>query len=112
MVKGYIALKKKSDKDFETPNWGKKEDSDGGGGCFIATATMGDYNHPTVLQLRFFRDAYLLQRKWGQIFTRLYYKWGPYLANIIKKSDMLKKLSYFSIVRPLAFIASKLNNRK
>jgi len=83
-----------------------------GGACFIATATMGDYNHPSVMRLRFFRDAYLLQRNWGRIFTRLYYKWGPYPANAIKKSDMLKTLSYYTIVKPLSFIASKLIEKK
>ena len=64
------------------------------------------------MSLRGFRDNYLLHQNWGRAFIQFYYKWGPYPANIIEKSDMLKKLSYFSIVRPLAFIASKLNNRK
>jgi len=75
-------------------------------GCFIATATMGNYNHPKVLQLRSFRDAYLLKSNWGRIFIQLYYKWGPYPANVIKKSNGLKLLSYYTVVNPLSFIAS------
>lgn len=82
------------------------------GGCFIATATMGDYSHPTVLRLRFFRDAYLLNRNWGRIFTKFYYKWGPYPANFIEKSNVLKKLSYYTIVKPLSFVASKFIENK
>ena len=105
----YIDLKKKLNPDWEP---GSDLFSKKSGTCFIATATMGSYNHPTVLQLQFFRDAYLIQRKWGRSLTNLYYKWGPYPANVISKSYVLRKLSYFSIVRPLAFIASKLNNRK
>ena len=69
---------------------------------------MGDYNHPTVLQLRLFRDNYLLHKKWGQIFTKYYYKWGPYPSSIIEKSAVLKKLSYFMIVKPLSAISSKI----
>ena len=82
-----------------------------GGACFVATATMGNYNHPTVLQLRFFRDTYLLKKYWGRIFTRLYYKWGPYPASLIKKSVALKTLSYYTIVKPLSYIASKIIER-
>lgn len=80
-------------------------------GCFIATATMGDYNHPVVIQLREFRDQYLLQRDWGRTFTKNYYKYGPYPANIISKSNMLKKLSYVLIVQPLFFAAKKILNK-
>jgi len=101
-IEKYIKAKIILDPDWVAP------DQRSGGRCFIATATMGDYNHPTVLQLRFFRDAYLLQRNWGRIFTQLYYQWGPYPANVIKNSDVLKILSYYTIVKPLSFIASKL----
>jgi len=80
-------------------------------GCFIATATMGDYDHPVVMQLREFRDQYLLQRDWGKTFTRYYYKFGPYPANIISKSYFLKKLSYTLIVQPLFFITKKILNK-
>lgn len=107
----YIKEKKRLKPDWEEPKSSEPKSSTGSG-CFVATATMGDYNHPAVLQLRFFRDAYLLQRNWGRIFTRFYYKWGPYPANVIKKSDVLKKLSYYIIVKPLSFISSKLIEKK
>ena len=77
--------------------------------CFIATATLGDYDHPEVIKLRLFRDGYLLKRTWGQIFTKVYYQYGPYAANAIDNSFILKKISYFFIVKPLSIIASKLD---
>jgi len=84
---------------------------DAKGSCFIATATMGDYDHPVVMQLREFRDQYLLQRDWGKTFTRYYYKFGPYPANIISKSYLLKRLSYALIVQPLFVLAKKILNK-
>jgi len=81
-------------------------------GCFIATATMGNYEHPLVKRLSEFRDDYLLNRKWGKQFVRHYYKYAPYFAGIISKSKFLRKISYFVIVMPAAFIAKKLLRSK
>ncbi len=94
------------------PDWDPQEAiSKSSGFCFIATATMGDYDHPVVMQLREFRDQYLLQRDWGRTFTKNYYKYGPYPANIISKSNLLKRLSYVLIVLPLFFITKKVLNK-
>tara|TARA_B110000467_G_scaffold67058_1_gene61111 strand:- start:3870 stop:5840 length:1971 start_codon:yes stop_codon:yes gene_type:complete len=81
-------------------------------GCFIATATMGDINHPTVLHLREFRDLYLLKKKWGASFVRYYYNYGPYPARIIEKSPILKYASYFIFIKPLTLITKKLLRNK
>jgi len=83
----------------------------GKGGCFIATATMGDYDHPVVLELREFRDQYLLERNWGKKFTKYYYKFSPYPAKVISQSNLLKKISYIFIVKPLSFIVKKIMKR-
>ncbi len=74
-------------------------------GCFIATATMGDYNHPSVIILRDFRDNFLMKKAWGVTFVNWYYIKGPFYAKIIEKSMLLKKLSYWLIVKPLVFIS-------
>jgi tetratricopeptide (TPR) repeat protein len=74
-------------------------------GCFIATASMGNYDHPVVLDLRFFRDNWLLKRDWGISFTKWYYKHGPIAASFIEKSVILKKLTFFLIIKPLQLIA-------
>lgn len=72
-------------------------------GCFIATATMGDYNHPVVKELRGFRDEWLLNRKWGINFTNYYYSHSPKIAKFIEDSILLKKLSFYLIIIPLIF---------
>lgn len=82
--------------------------SDKKGGCFVATATMGNYNHPTVLELRQFRDQYLSKRLWGKAFIKIYYKIGPYPAALIKKSYILRKISLHFIIDPLRKLSSKL----
>jgi hypothetical protein len=77
-------------------------------GCFIATAAMGDYNHPVVIDLRSFRDNWLIKRKWGIKFTNWYYSNGPKAARVIEKSTLLKKLVYICMVKPLQIITKKL----
>lgn len=77
------------------------------GGCFIATAAIGDYNHPVVMDLRLFRDNWLLKRDWGVQFTNWYYTHGPKAANIIEKSTFLRKLTFFAIVKPLQILTKK-----
>ena len=96
----------------EIPGVAKSGGSSGKGGCFIATATMGDYDHPVVKELREFRDQYLLERDWGKKFTKYYYKFGPYPAKVISKSNLLKKVSYVFIVKPLSFVARKIMEQK
>ncbi len=77
-------------------------------GCFIATAAMGDYNHPLVIDLRLFRDNWLIKRNWGVNFTNWYYTHGPKAARIIEKSLCLKKLTFIFIVKPLQLLTKKL----
>ena len=76
--------------------------------CFIATAAMGDYDHPDVVQLRLFRDKFLLKRSWGKLFTKFYYRFGPIPANFIAKSSTLKRMTYLFIVKPLSNAVSKI----
>jgi hypothetical protein len=70
-------------------------------GCFIATATMGSYENPKVMELRYFRDNWILQKSWGESFVIWYYHYGAIAAKIIEKSSILKKISYLFIVKPL-----------
>lgn len=82
--------------------------SEGKSGCFIATATMGDYNHPIVIELRDFRDNWLLKRSWGIVFTKLYYKYSPTVASVIEKSSILKTVTFIAVVKPLQIITKLL----
>lgn len=70
-------------------------------GCFIATATMGSYNHPVVIDLRSFRDNWLLKRDWGRRFTQLYYAYSPKFSSLIANHKVLKLLAFILIVKPL-----------
>ena len=73
-------------------------------GCFIATATTGDYNHPTVMQLRLFRDNTLETYNWGRAFIKFYYRNSPPIADYISQKTILKKLLYFSFIKPLSVL--------
>jgi hypothetical protein len=75
------------------------------GGCFVATATMGDLNHPTVVLLQQFRDNWLLKCRGGQLLTRWYYLVGPYAAGLIRRSRILRFVVAAAVVRPCACIA-------
>lgn len=83
----------------------KKEKS---GPCFIATATMGDFNDPVVIDLRNFRDEWILKKSWGKDFVVWYYHYGEIAARKIDKNLFLKKTSYFFIIKPLHFISQLL----
>jgi len=50
------------------------------GGCYIATACYGSYDHPDVVLLRRFRDERLMTSKLGRILVRAYYVASPPLA--------------------------------
>ncbi|MFC4232184.1 tetratricopeptide repeat protein [Parasediminibacterium paludis] len=80
--------------------------------CFIATAVMGKYDHPVVLDLRFFRDEWLLKRKWGAEFTSWYYTHGPGIADLIEKSSLLKNITFIFIIKPLHLVSKFLTNFK
>ena len=53
------------------------------GACFVATACYGNYDAPEVVVLRRFRDNYLLQRHWGKLFVKFYYRVSPPMARFI-----------------------------
>ena len=88
-----------------------RETNDNKNNCFIATAALGDYEHPVVVDLRLFRDNWLLKRKWGVSFTSWYYTHGPKAANIIKNSKILRKATLVLIIKPLYFLVSPLINK-
>lgn len=75
---------------------------DEAGGCFIATAAMGDYDHPLVVDLRSFRDEILMKCQVGRFFVKKYYQLSPPLAGVISKNRFLKLLTLIVIVKPLS----------
>lgn len=85
-----------SDPSYEAPNIQKKEAD----ACFVVTATMGDFDHPDVKVLRRFRDEWIGSKVWGNAFVKFYYHVGPLLAELIMRSERLKRISYELIVKP------------
>lgn len=61
-------------------------------GCFIATAAYGTPFSKDINVLRRFRDSYLIHRNWGKKLISTYYTLSPPVANIISKSDSLRKV--------------------
>ncbi|MFX1555526.1 MAG: CFI-box-CTERM domain-containing protein [Promethearchaeota archaeon] len=75
---------------IEGPSSGSS--SSGSGGCFIATAAYGDYDHRIVQLMREFRDRYLLTNSLGRAFVDLYYRYSPTLASFMAKRESIKAL--------------------
>ena|GEM_PF-1106701 len=73
----------------------------GGGGCFIATACFGNYDHPFVKILREFRDKFLIKNVIGKKFVHWYYLHSPEYAEIIKNRKFLK---IFTIIILFPFV--------
>jgi len=79
----------------------------GGGGCFIATATLGNPYHPTVIELKRFRDDTLLENRLGRLAVAVYYKLSPPVARFIEGSAWLRKFVLHTVVNPLASITKE-----
>ncbi len=63
----------------------------GTGRCFIATAAFNDVNHPTVAELRRFRDEVLLHSDRGVRFVMFYYKHSPPIAEYLERHPRIAK---------------------
>ncbi len=53
-------------------------------GCYIATMAYGDYDHPQVIELRRFRDDFLIKTIIGRSFINFYYRYSPILVEKLK----------------------------
>jgi len=59
------------------------------GGCFVATALFGE-DHVYTQTFRALRDKFLVRHELGRGFVRLYYRYGPKLADCVAKRPALK----------------------
>ena len=73
------------------------------GGCFIATAAYGSPFHHHLDILRDFRDTYLLPSKFGRLMVGLYYKYSPFVANLIAKYKVLRVVIRINLLPLVAF---------
>jgi len=66
-----------------------------------ATSNSPLYAHLNIL--RDFRDKYMLPNEFGRKLVRLYYKYSPYIANIILKHKVLKVAVRTKLIPLIAF---------
>jgi len=78
--------------------------SDGGGGCFVATAAFGTPMMPEVRSLRAFRDLYLMPHPWGRAFVRFYYSNSPPVADYIRERPWARAVAR-AILTPFVLVA-------
>jgi hypothetical protein len=74
------------------------------GGCFIATAAMGDYDDPAVMVLRRFRDLVLLPSKIGEGLVRAYYSVSPPIASWMSERPLICKIVKYMLIVPASMI--------
>jgi hypothetical protein len=79
-------------------------------GCFIATAVLGDYQHPYVLLFRKYRDEILEANLFGRLFIYSYYKISPPFAILLSKNYSARNLVLKLFIRPLYIVLSKILN--
>ena len=65
--------------------------------CFIATAAYGSPLHPYVQILREFKDKYLISNKLGRSLVSFYYKYSPFVTNLIAKHKVLKVIAQMNL---------------
>jgi len=81
---------------------GQKVESGSSGGCYIATACYGSYDHPDVRVLRRFRDRYLLTHCLGRALVAAYYRVSPLLAK--RMGQRTAKLCREGLLAPLVAV--------
>ncbi|MCK4822576.1 hypothetical protein KA005_42825 [bacterium] len=79
------------------------------GPCFIATASYGTPLHPHIKTLRDFRDKYLMPSNLGQKLVDLYYKYSPFVADLIAKHKAFKVAVRIMLLPLVAFSYSILH---
>jgi len=78
------------------------------GGCFIATAALGDVHHPDVVALKKFRDEVLLPTTLGTVFVRTYYQISPPVARWIGQHSRMQRLTRRFVVQPLRQLTDRI----
>lgn len=75
-------------------------------GCFVLTACYGDYDAPTVMQYRQFRDNHLAHHPYGKKFIAWYYQHGPKWAAQLEQMPRTK-IVFRGVFKTLAHVLPK-----
>ena len=73
-------------------------------GCFIATAAYGTPTAEQIDVLREFRDVVLLKNTVGSLFTGLYYRLSPPVADFIAANEVVRTLVRELLVDPIVWL--------
>ncbi len=73
-------------------------------GCFVATACYGSSDCPEVLLLRQYRDEHLLPVAFGNWLVRVYYRFSPPVADLLRRRRILRDTVRMVVVAPLVRI--------
>ena len=107
--KGLVIMQKESAEEYEKATGRPKLTTPvSGGGCYIATVCYGNPYAHEVEGLRIFRDRFLMRRRFGRIFVKLYYATSPFIANILKNINWLNKLVKFVIIESIIKLIKKM----
>lgn len=77
------------------------------GGCYIATAVYGNYDHPSVIVLRAFRDDRLAQTMSGRALIKMYYMASPLLASKLKRAPNVSAGARIILDKIIAYISKQ-----
>ena len=77
------------------------------GGCFIATTIYQSESHPKVVELRNFRDTFLIKSKTGREFISIYYKYSPQISSKLLGQTTINMLIKKTILEPLIWLIKK-----
>lgn len=84
---------------FDKKNLKPQPKSNAKSNCFVVTTTMGDINHPVVVDFRNYRDNVLMNYYFGRFFIYIYYRIGPFLSKVIKANSFLFSISKKIIIK-------------
>jgi len=84
----------------------KKDDDDN---CFIATAAYGSLMESHVVELRQFRDRFMMNNKLGSAMVRFYYSVSPPMADYIAQHDTLRAVVRLGLAPLVGFASLSLN---
>lgn len=82
-------------------------ESKSGATCFVATAAYGDWRHPDVEYLRWYRDAVLVTSRTGRAFTRAYWVVGPHLARLVAPHSRVRAAARGALGRLVTALRSR-----
>lgn len=64
---------------------------------FIVTAAIGSDNHPIALEMRYFRDNWILEKTWLKDFVKWYYHIGAKVAKPFLLFYIMSWIKHFNL---------------